>query len=363
MSLKKGTDNITVLAPGRICLFGDHQDYLGLPIIACAIDREIKLKAILNKGHILHIRMPDINEERIIDLQKSFISISNRDYFYTALVVLKRVGCIPNKGYDIEISGTIPVNAGLSSSSAVVVVWIAFLLEAFGSDQNISPEFIADLAFKAEVVEYNSPGGLMDQYTISIGNSIFLNTRDGSYKMIDRKLESLIVGESGVPKQTLGVLKNLKSFALESISSVQAHVSDFKIKNATMEDYDLYKAYVPEHLKPIFYAAIKNYMITKEAFLELSKDSFNISKIGSLMTNHHTVLKGVLKITVPIIDDMIDGALSNGAVGAKIVGSGGGGSIVALTSAENEANVIKGILNAGAKSAYKVDIVNGVRIE
>jgi galactokinase len=59
---------------------------------------------------------------------------------------------------------------------------------------------------------------------------------------------------------------------------------------------------------------------------------------------------------------MIDGALSNGAVGAKIVGSGGGGSIVALTSAENEAKVIKGILEAGAKSAYKVDIVKGVSI-
>ena len=33
-------------APGRVCLFGDHQDYLGLPIIATTIDKEITIKAI-----------------------------------------------------------------------------------------------------------------------------------------------------------------------------------------------------------------------------------------------------------------------------------------------------------------------------
>jgi mevalonate kinase len=35
-------------APGRVCLFGDHQDYLGLPIIATTINNEIKLEATPN---------------------------------------------------------------------------------------------------------------------------------------------------------------------------------------------------------------------------------------------------------------------------------------------------------------------------
>ena len=39
---------IISLAPGRTCLFGDHQDYLGLPVIACAISRNIKLTATEN---------------------------------------------------------------------------------------------------------------------------------------------------------------------------------------------------------------------------------------------------------------------------------------------------------------------------
>ena len=36
---------IYIKAPARICLFGDHQDYLGLPVIACSIARFINLKA------------------------------------------------------------------------------------------------------------------------------------------------------------------------------------------------------------------------------------------------------------------------------------------------------------------------------
>jgi len=34
-------EKVEVKAPGRICFFGDHQDYLGLPVIAATIDRYI----------------------------------------------------------------------------------------------------------------------------------------------------------------------------------------------------------------------------------------------------------------------------------------------------------------------------------
>ena len=37
--------SIISIAPARICLYGDHQDYLNLPIIAIAINRYIKVEA------------------------------------------------------------------------------------------------------------------------------------------------------------------------------------------------------------------------------------------------------------------------------------------------------------------------------
>jgi galactokinase len=191
---------------------------------------------------------------------------------------------------------------------------------------------------------------------------LFLNTVNGKHTIINNNLQSLIVGESGVPKETLDVLSNLKGYALEAIATVQAKVQDFKIENATIEDYELYKAYVSDKLKPIFYGAIKNYEITKSAFDCLSRKEIDLNEVGRLMNAHHAVLKDILKITVPIIDKMIDGALTNGALGAKIVGSGGVGCIVALADEVNEEKVIKGILDAGASAAYKVSISHGVKV-
>jgi len=353
---------INIQAPARICLFGDHQDYLGLPIIACAIDRYIYLSAHPNEDAILRINLPDINAQREIDLNQSIRPVSNNDHYVSALKELELEACIPNKGYDIEIKGNIPVNAGLSSSSAIIVAWITFLLEAFGSDKTITPEYIAKLAYRAEVLHYKAPGGMMDQFSISIGNLLFLNTINGKHTIINNNLKSLIVGESGIPKETLDVLSNLKGYALEAITTVQAKVEDFKIENATMEDYELYKDYVSEKIRPIFYGAIKNYEITKNAFNCLNQDAIDLNEVGRLMNAHHIVLKDILKITVPIIDKMIDGALTKGALGAKIVGSGGGGCIVALADEANRENVIKGILDAGASAVYKVSISDGVKV-
>ncbi|PHR68797.1 MAG: galactokinase [Lutibacter sp.] len=351
---------IEVLAPARICLFGDHQDYLGLPVIACAIDRYIKLSAIKNKSNSLKIDLPDIGKERVIPITESFISIGEQDYFVKALEVLKEYDCIPDIGFDIVISGDVPINAGLSSSSAIVVAWTTFLLKAFGKHINITSELIAKLTYRIEVLEFNSPGGLMDQYSISIGNTIFINTISGEYERFNKPKMSLIIGESGFPKKTLSVLKNLREFAQEAISVVQSHHPNFTIEESERDDYKKYYNLLSDELKPIFYAAIKNYHITKEAYSELKKEIIDVELIGKLMNEHHKELKENLKITVPIIDTMIAGAINNGALGAKIVGSGGGGCIVAITSPENENTVIQGILNGGAKKAYKVEISNGV---
>ena len=353
---------IKIQAPGRICLFGDHQDYLGLPIIACAINRYIYISAIPNEDAVLRIVMPDIGEKREIYLNQPIQPISKKDHFVSAIKELELEGCIPNTGYNVEIKGTIPINAGLSSSSAIIVAWISFLLEAFGTTEKVTSEYIAKLAFKAEVLHYNAPGGIMDQYSISLGKLLFLNTVTGDHIVINNTVQSLIVGESGVPKETLDILSNLKGYALEAIKTVQSKVEYFKIENATIEDYELYKNFVSEKLRPIFYGAIKNYEITKNAFDCLSQNTIDLVEVGRLMNAHHTVLKDVLKITVPIIDNMIDSALANGALGAKIVGSGGGGCIVALVDKTNEESVIKGILEAGASAAYKVSISYGVKV-
>jgi len=250
-------NSIHIKAPARICLFGDHQDYLGLPVIACAIDRYIELIAHPSKNNTLHINMPDIDEERIILIDSPIVVLSNTDFFASAIKVLERFGCIPERGYDITIKGNIPVNAGLSSSSAVLVAWVTFLLKAFGSDKTVTPELIAKICYTAEVLEFNAPGGLMDQYTISLGNTIFLDTVTGKHTTINNEVKSLIIGESGVPKETLEVLSQLGNYAKTSIKQIKEQVPEFEISKSCINDYNRYFHLVDEKLQPIFYAAKK----------------------------------------------------------------------------------------------------------
>ena len=160
-------------APGRVCLFGDHQDYLGLPIIACAINRFVEIHGMANDSEEICIEMPDMKTSRSFHIHDPFDHLEKGDHIASVVRVVRRYGCVLDKGYTITIKGDLPINAGLSSSSAVVVAWIRFLLDAFGCNQKITDELVAKFAYEAEVVEYNSPGGRMDQYTIAIGDIIF----------------------------------------------------------------------------------------------------------------------------------------------------------------------------------------------
>ncbi len=349
-------------APGRICLFGDHQDYLQLPVIACAIDRYITLEAKETHLPYLQIAFSDLNTERKIPIPFRIEGYDPSDTLIAAVKVLRKYGCIPDKGYSIAIEGNIPINAGLSSSSALLVCWIHFLIQTFGldySNHSLNSELIAQIAYEAEVLEQKGPGGKMDQYAISVGKIIYLETDvDSKYQVIDANLQGLVIGESGISKDTLGLLADRRNPALESIEFFKKRDGKFEIKNITEDVLPQYLDELPPNLKPFFSAAVENHTITQKALREFYKEPLDFLKIGRLMSAHHKILKEALKITVPRIDAMVEAALATGALGAKIVGSGGGGCIVALAPG-NEEQVIENMLKAGAVNAYTVSVAEG----
>ncbi|RMB63911.1 galactokinase [Dokdonia sinensis] len=362
-------------APGRVCLFGDHQDYLGLPIIACAIDRYVTLKSVANDEGIFKITMPDLGErfelrfpKQVRDKSQESILTTHTVHLINTLKVVSRYGCSPNVGYDIEITSDVPINAGLSSSSAVVVAWLQWLLHTFGCDREVTPEFIGQLAYEAEVLETGGSGGKMDQYTSAIGNIIYLETDgDGTFTPFDIAMSGLIIAQSGIPKDTEGLLGDLKGKQISALEKAKTLQPNFDKKTATLEDYKLFKASFSAEERPFLYAAIENHQITQRALVRFRKSGKNntpldLKIIGQLMTEHHLVLKNKLKITVPRVDAMINAALEAGAYGAKIVGSGGGGSICALAPKGKEDQVIQALLKAGAVTASQVNVSKGTHI-
>lgn len=362
MSSLTKKENILSVAPGRVCLFGDHQDYLELPVIACAINRFVTLKAAPNDQNIFNLFLPDLDEKRSIALDVSSHELTYRDYLVSSLRVLQRYGCKPDKGYDIEIRGDVPMNAGISSSTAVVVAWVNFLATAYGTDREVTPSLLSQIAYEAEVLEHGEPGGKMDQYSIGVGHIVHIETgRDFSCNVIGDSLKGLIVAESGIPKETIGTLSRLKSNALEAVARIKDERGDFVLEDTVPEDIPQYLDILPEELRPFFEAAIKNHACTRQALEVLSAKEPDMEQLGALMNEHHNILRDLLHITVPRIDDMVEAALQAGAFGAKIVGSGGGGSIVIIAPGK-EKEVIDALKKAGARDAYEVSVDRGTRI-
>jgi hypothetical protein len=80
-----------------------------------------------------------------------------------------------------------------------------------------------------------------------------------------------------------------------------------------------------------------------------------LKRLGALVSAHHCILRDDLKNSTPTIERMIGSALAiDDCLGAKIVGSGGGGCVVALVLAPQAQNVANAMLRAGAKDSFVV---------
>jgi len=338
-------------APGRICLFGDHQDYLGLPIIATTINNEINLEATQNRNREFKIIKKDLGLLDVIPIDFEFDS-DEKDFFKIALNVLKDFECKPDIGYDINITSKIPINSGLSSSSALIVAWVNFLLNTF-TDYEVTSNLLAEISYRIEVLEVRGSGGKMDQYTIAYGKTIYLDTKTDIIIPFNHKLCDMIVGVSNQSKDTQGLLKKLKENALKSIQIVKKHYNDFSFTNIDNVDLNKCLSFLDDNLKPFFRAAIGNYRTTIKAKNEFQKDQLDIDKIADLINIHHSFLKNDLKITTREIDDMINIATDNGSIGSKIVGSGGGGSIVCLSKDQScSLKIVNELKKYGVKNVF-----------
>ena len=81
---------LKISSPGRVCLFGEHQDYLHLPVIASAISLRISVTGKRRNDKLINIDLPDISNKKSFSLAEKLIYTEERDYFKSAINVLQR---------------------------------------------------------------------------------------------------------------------------------------------------------------------------------------------------------------------------------------------------------------------------------
>ena len=346
-----------ISTPGRICLFGEHQDYLGLPVVAMAISLRVKIIGKKRKDRKIIIHKPDMGEIESFELEKLGYT-NDRDYFKSGIRVCQRMGLSFENGFDCVIRSHIPFQAGTSSSSAIVVSWINFLAQLADLPPTWTQKKIGELAYLAESIEFGESGGMMDQYSTACGGLIHIKSEPNiSVEKIDSELGSFVLGDSCEPKKTLDILNRCKSIRIEIFDKIKSVNPDFNLHTCGYEE-DL--SGLNNQERSLFYATLKNRNLLEKSLIELAKEKIDNEYFGDLLNQEHEILRDSLNISTKKIESMLSVAISAGALGGKINGSGGGGCMFAYAPKDPEA-VASAIESVGGR-AYIIGKDQGTKV-
>ena len=352
---------LKVSAPGRICLFGEHQDFLGLPVVAAAVNLRFHIEGTPRYDSRIEIEMPDVGEKQSIDLSGELAYTVKRDYLRSCINVLRRTGWQMTQGWDCTFRSTIPINAGVSSSSAMIVAWLRFLQEAAKASVS-SPDDLARLAHQAEVLEFGEPGGMMDHFAAALGGFIYVDCRPPfKAEHLPIRLDGFILGDSLQKKDTLGTLGGSRNDVRIGLDFLAKAYPRFDLHTTPKDEVWELLDRTPEAVRRKVRANLINRDITVEAMKMLRSRIVNPPELGCLLYKHHEQLRDGIGVSTPKIDAMLDAAMDAGALGGKINGSGGGGCMfVYAPGAEDEA--AEALEREGGK-AYKLAIDTGARAD
>lgn len=337
-----------------------------------AISRYIYLKADkINQNNFL-LHLPDIDKKINIPLTNSSLEYqSKRDYLRSGYNQFIRRGIQFNKGYEITITGDIPINAGAASSSALVVAWLSFLNRI--SNNPFGPYELAIMSYNTEVREFGEAGGMMDFFSSLYGNVIYLESKRDKpmIKSYEHGLRGFVLGDSLQKKNTVKDLKKVKETTINAFSILKKCMPNFNRYSTKIKEVQEYLPSIEKEYRKKIVGNLINRDLTKKAKELLDnwsnklKQAFPLREInsfyerlGSLINKHQEQLRTKIEISTEKIDQMIASCREAGALGAKINGSGFGGTMFAF-GIKKQKKLMKVIKKSGGVP-YNISTSSGV---
>ena len=358
----KTPQTLRVSTPGRVCLFGEHQDYLLLPVVPCAISLRVSIEGKKREGRMAVLHLPDIGSRESFSLESPLPYGKERDYLRSSVNVLLRHGYSFSCGVECVVHGTIPINSGTSSSSALIVTWINFLTRVSDQERQLGAKEIAALAHEAEVLEFGEPGGMMDHYSTAYGGVLAIDFAPSiEVERIDVTPGTFVLGDSREPKDTTTILARVKMGVLNTSRKIAESHPEFSLHTATHDDIDRLAGSLPADQVKLLHGTLRNRDFTKEARALLARQPLDHRRLGDLLNEHHAVLRDVQQISTPKIERMMKAALHAGANGGKINGSGGGGCM--FVYAPEEPDRVAAAIEKEKRKAFVVRVDEETRVE
>lgn len=275
--------SFAVRAPGRVNLIGEHTDYSGGLVLPVAIQLGITLRV---EG--LAERLELVSEGFDPDWQRYPEAVA------AELAVLGR----PQVGLRGRIESTLPAGAGLSSSAALEVAIALALCEV--ADWHLDALELAQACSRAELRAVGAPVGILDHAASLLGregNALLLDCGTLEHRWIPVDA-ALVVVDSGV--------------------SHRHATSAYATRRAELE------AGMPARVRHV---RTENDRVLRFADALAAGD---LATAGRLLLESHASLRDDYEVSTPELDALVERAVAAGALGARLVGGGFGGSVIAL---------------------------------
>jgi galactokinase len=338
-------------APGRVNLIGEHIDYSEGFVLPFAISNRTYAAIARNNSQVIRISSQQRNKKifsiKITDVKPG----SAGDWERYVLGVIWSLGI--SEGVDILIDGNVPAGAGLSSSAALecsVAIALNLLFRL-----NLSAQELARAAQKAENGYVGVPCGIMDQ-SVSLmateGSALLLDCRDLSTQSIpfdvaSEGLELLIIDTQAHHALIDGGYAERRA----SCDSVAAKFAIPSMRNLSIETLELRRNELSETEYLRARHAVTEINRVMQAVDALNKKDF--ISLGKLINQSHNSLRDDYTVSCPELDTAVDAANKAGALGARMVGGGFGGSAIALIKAQDMGSVKSSIKQAFAEKSFK----------
>ncbi|SDN62651.1 galactokinase [Allokutzneria albata] len=353
-------------APGRVNLIGEHTDYNDGFVLPFALPHRIAVAAAPREDGLLAVstisdngRAQRAEPVAVAELEPGTVT-GWPAYPSGVAWALRRQGFDIGAagGADLVIAGDVPAGAGLSSSHALECAVALALLGLLGHELDAggapSRQEIARWVQHSENDFVGAPTGLLDQ-TASLcctrGNVLFLDVRSGAAEQVpfDAAAEDLAVlvidtrANHSLADSAYGERRRGCERAAELLG-VPA------LRDVAVDDLPSALERLPADLGPL-----ARHVVTENARVLETVSLLRAGKmaqIGPLLTASHESLRDDYRISCAELDVAVDAALAAGALGARMVGGGFGGSAIALTSTALLDDVRRVVTAAYAEHAF-----------
>lgn len=318
------TETIHISAPGRVNLIGDHTDYTGGLVMPMTLDARTTVIGHANTSRVWDLISLDDPVSLSIELPiQDPSSVLPRWGRYVAGVLfeLGQLG-IEVHGFTGEISTTIPIGSGLSSSAALEIAIARTALSV--AHVELPDTDIALLCQRAEHIASGVPCGIMDQLCIAVG-------QPNVATLID--CHTLEVQHIAIPDEIEVVTRFISHRTLAG-SEYSDRVADCQNIEEIIGPLRLARVSDAENITDLRLSRRARHVITENQRVHdfasaLSQKDFNSA--GELMLASHASLAQDYETSNVAMDQAVQVMMNEpGFFGARMTGGGFGGCIVGI---------------------------------